>query len=44
MILERLEAGDMPYGRSWPNGHVALFRNWMNMRHRPWSAAQNQGH
>jgi hypothetical protein len=30
MILERLEAGDMPCDRSWPEEHIALFRCWMN--------------
>jgi hypothetical protein len=35
MILERLEAGDMPCDRSWPGEHIALFRSWMKMGHRP---------
>jgi hypothetical protein len=42
MILERLQAGDMPCDRSWPNEHVALFRDLMKMGHRPQPAAQNQ--
>jgi len=35
MILERLEAGDMPCDRSWPDEHIALFRRWMKAGHSP---------
>jgi hypothetical protein len=35
MILERLEAGDMPCDRSWPDEHIVLFRRWMDMGHHP---------
>lgn len=29
MILERLERGDMPCDRPWPQEHIALFKAWM---------------
>jgi hypothetical protein len=29
MILERLELGDMPCDRPWPQEQIALFRAWM---------------
>ena len=29
MILQRLEAGDMPCDRPWPPEQVALFRAWL---------------
>ena len=30
VILERLEAGDMPCDGSWPDDDVELFRTWMD--------------
>ena len=29
-ILDRLEEGDMPPDRPWPDEHIALFRSWMD--------------
>jgi hypothetical protein len=29
MILQRLEAGDMPCDRAWPEQQVTLFRAWI---------------
>lgn len=29
MILQRLEAGDMPCDRAWPAAQVTLFRDWV---------------
>jgi hypothetical protein len=29
MIVHRLEAGDMPCDRPWPQQHLTLFRSWM---------------
>lgn len=30
VILERLEAGDMPCDGGWPDDQVELFRNWID--------------
>jgi hypothetical protein len=32
MVLERLEAGDMPCDRPWPAEHLALFRTWIEAK------------
>jgi hypothetical protein len=30
VILQRLEVGDMPCDRAWPDDRIALFRAWLD--------------